>query len=203
MPDSRHWLENYGVNGTSHCVVLHDVAHPKLSQTLPLHGRGDWYCDLKCLRSSGQAISVLEPEKDDNDHGSISTPITVLVWSLATGRLISQYQFASPLTAEHAHLWVSPQGDRIAWQVTAANADPLRTWLHRLIPRLQANPSPTVGLWISRLDGSHVHEIGHIVVEPKAGDIDDPIPWLDVHWLPGGKKLSYEYEDRLYTVAAD
>jgi hypothetical protein len=202
MPDSRRWLENYGVNGRSHGVILHDAAQPKFAWRLSLQGREQWYCNLECLLSQDRAISLMSDD-DNQIDGPASPPVTVIVWSPITGKSISQHQYAAPLSLESPHYWVSPQGDRIVWQVSRKEASPLQVWLHRFLPMARIKARPTVGLWISRIDGTDLHEIGHLVVPPQPDDEGDTTLWLDVHWLPGGKRLSYEYHDRLYTVAAD
>jgi hypothetical protein len=65
---------------------------------------------------------------------------------------------------------------------------------------VQAEPQQVSAIWVSRLDGSGMHEVGHLLSGKEAED-DDPAFGLD--WLPGGKRLSFGYGDALYTVPAD
>ncbi len=98
----------------------------------------------------------------------------------------------------------SPQGDRVAWILTQ-ESDPLSpaaARLHRLLPAFSLQRPPQVSLWVSRIDGSQMHEIGCVPLQTDANE-----GWRDVieetAWLPDGKRLSFRHKDALYTVSAD
>ena len=88
----------------------------------------------------------------------------------------------------------------MAWLIHSVQ-EPSSIWkfLSRWIPALRPTPHPIVELRTSCLDGSDVHEIGHLDA-PKTRE--DPRP-EHLQWLPDGKQLSFIYKDRLYTVPAD
>jgi len=95
---------------------------------------------------------------------------------------------------------VSPDGNRLAWVVLARGSDTIGTWLHRRIPSIKPRTWIKTAVWVSNLDGSRMHELGCISGTQKTDD-DSP-EWVSLKWLPGGKQLSFEYKDKLYTVAA-
>ena len=92
---------------------------------------------------------------------------------------------------------VSPQGDRLAWLVESDYTPPGSVWLRRVWVFLGQRKRPLVGLWISRVDGSHMQEIGHLNYKPG-----EEIP-QDIRWTPDGKRLSFLYKGGLYTVPVD
>lgn len=55
-------------------------------------------------------------------------------------------------------------------------------------------------LWVSRTDGSHLHELGY--VPDHEGD-EGPFAWLSFQWLPDGRHLSFVYSNALYKIAVD
>jgi len=102
----------------------------------------------------------------------------------------------------------SPQGNRIAWQLIEKEGTmpPVLAWLHRLVPGFNPPPSkPKVSLWVSRLDGSRMHELGYVLV-PRFPP-SSAVPWSMIFdhlsWLPDGKQISFRHDDALYTVPAD
>ncbi|MCW3051092.1 MAG: hypothetical protein JWN14_262 [Chthonomonadales bacterium] len=102
----------------------------------------------------------------------------------------------------------SPQGDRIAWQFIEmeGTVPPVLAWLHRLVPAFHPPPpKPKVSLWVSRLDGSQMQELGYVLVPalPPGSAVGWSMLFDHLSWLPDGKHLSFRHEDALYTVPAD
>jgi hypothetical protein len=96
---------------------------------------------------------------------------------------------------------LSPAGDRVAWEMQVSYVPPLLAELHRLMPAFKVRPKVLVSLWISKSDGTAMHEIAR--TEEQA----DPSDWArkihDIHWLPDEKSLSFTYDNALWTVPAD
>ena len=75
--------------------------------------------------------------------------------------------------------------------------------------------SSRASLWVSRIDGSGMHEIGamppQMVLQNQGGPSDmetgehlwgPPVPRL-IRWLPDGKHVSFVYKGDLYTVSTE
>ena len=92
---------------------------------------------------------------------------------------------------------LSPYGDRLAWLIIYEIRPYGPAWMQRILTFLGQHKHKVIGLWVSRLDGSHMHEIGHLPYQP-----DEEIP-QQIRWAPGGKRLSFVYKGSLYTVPAD
>ena len=96
-------------------------------------------------------------------------------------------------------LALSPSGDRLAWK-TIGNRRPFPDFVLRLLPFIDPSPRPVIGLWVSRVDGSDLHEIG---------DEDAPVidGWdqhlYDLGWTPNGKRVSFIFHGSLWTAPAD
>ena len=209
MADGRRWLENFLVNGFSHRLVLHDVANPKLSTAIPLADKAALYGHLQAARDPKTLIAVVNPNDDIgyNTDGSPPAPPTdprfvVTRFGLQDrAPLIAQYHVMPPHGSADATYWVSPQGDRIAWQVTTEQQNPMLALAHRIIPSIQAPNVQTIEFWVSEINGGNMHELG-LIESPLTKESGEPV-WLNVEWLPGDRTLSFEYDSKLYTITAD
>jgi hypothetical protein len=85
---------------------------------------------------------------------------------------------------------VSPKGDELAWYLKFDEPPPASALLRSLHELLKRRPHSRQGLWVSRLDGSEMREIGHVH--------DDEL--TSMNWLPGGNHLTFTKEDNYYSV---
>jgi hypothetical protein len=108
------------------------------------------------------------------------------------------FRLSAPPNAKIHEMEFSPSGDRVAWLVEQEQASPLTTLLGRWIPRLNTIPRTKMSLWICRLDGSQMHEIGYVPLISE----DSPMP-ENLDWLPDGQRISFTSKGALYTVSAD
>jgi hypothetical protein len=95
---------------------------------------------------------------------------------------------------------LSPRGDRIAYLIWHTEPDMLPI-LHYILPRKDQLRTSKSSLWVSRRDGSELHEIGACPMHEQDGR-GERYPKL-LHWLPDGKHVSFVYHDSLYTVPID
>jgi len=100
---------------------------------------------------------------------------------------------------------VSPQQTAIFYHLQKIWISPVSTWLYRILPKFYMfymKPILTEELWISRADGSDLHEIGHVPTSmDKTGNPAFQLHAL--HWLPDGKHISFVAQGRLYVVPAE
>jgi hypothetical protein len=97
---------------------------------------------------------------------------------------------------------LSPDKDHIAWKVVCRRSSPFLTMLGRVFSRLRSEPRETAEIWVSRLDGSGMREIGHLNLHLGPNSVGEKTP-SEIRWTPDGKKLSYIYKDTLYTVPVE
>ncbi len=98
-------------------------------------------------------------------------------------------------------LALSPKGDRLFLGVASVRHSPFLAWLHE-----RANWFPEGNYcveqgWVMNLDGSEKHLIGEFTVPAEEGK---ERPWIiEPKWTPDGKKISFLYDDGIYTIPAD
>lgn len=86
--------------------------------------------------------------------------------------------------------------DLIAWLLTYEYVSPFDQMMHRLLPSHPIHSRRVVGLWISRMDGMSMREIGHM----QQGEEDAEEGPESLEWLHDGKQVSFLYKYALYTV---
>lgn len=203
MPDSRHWLEEYGDGGRTSHLILHDTEHPDFKEAIPVGKNGDVLVTLRAVISRQDAITLVDADPDTEDSPSSAvSPRTFILSRISLDAPASpraQFRLTMPPGSSPYRVEVSPHGDRLAWCTTTLKADATRKWLHRFLPFLQAPTRPRTEIWTCDLNGDRMHLIGSLLLQPD----DDSHPIGSLQWLPDGKHLSFEYRDHLYTVPAD
>ena len=209
MQDSRHWLESYVV-GNAHKLFLRDVENPQSVQELPLAGDNRLLSYLARVISLQKAISIVPPEAEEA-KSPVPPAVKVCILSLeARGKVLQEYRIPVPKRSQHNSYYVSPQGDKIAWEIVTLSSDRMGEWLQKYLPFLKVQPHnlKRTELWVCNLDGTDMHEIG-CLPHPKDQEVEAFLPgrlspdFWSIVWLPDGKQLSFEYEDKLYTVPVD
>ncbi len=115
---------------------------------------------------------------------------------------VQKFAFHAPPGAEVWSIALAPQGDRLAWTFRYHHIPPLRQLMARFLPSLRKNLHPVFGLgiWVSRVDGTGLHEIGYQGCDADSQWIP---PFTEVCWTSDGKRLRFRYKDALYTVPAE
>jgi hypothetical protein len=116
---------------------------------------------------------------------------------LPTTALLRVLHPAAPAGLETEATALSPSGDRLAWACTQSYVSPFNLLLHRFLPQVSIVPQQRFSLWISRVDGSQLHELGYVAAH------DNQVVISQLLWLPSGKKLGFTYNDTFYTIPAD
>ncbi|HZO91816.1 MAG TPA: hypothetical protein VFB38_26095 [Chthonomonadaceae bacterium] len=113
-----------------------------------------------------------------------------------------KFAVSLPRYAEVTEIVPSPQGDRVAWGLVFHRQPTFRKFLARYFPALKKGLSAEldVSLWISRLDGKEMREIG----SQSAGTEADhkPAPH-DFRWIDGGRRLRFFYKEAPYVLAPE
>jgi hypothetical protein len=193
LHDNRHWLALVQKgNAKGDVFVGEGVVHyldepgrtrririkcPRISNNVPSPLIGITKNDrlLSVDQKGRQSVRSVQVE----DYGLLSSPGDV-----------HRYSIPLPMApCEVSDIALSPRGDRLAWLLIQGNNNQLA----------QGDLPKPLGLWVSRLDGSGMTEVGHMIAPPHGlGDYIEEV--RDLRWLPGGNRLSFMYYDDLYTI---
>jgi len=193
-------------------LLIGSISAPARLQTIPIASSSplNRHLDTSKVWFLSEKLALL-PSLRDTDlllpEPSFSTPeILPEIQAVAIAsnkQLLRKYPIRLPIKAEIKDVVFSPQGDRLAWElVTRQNASPLASQPHHPLPRWPLPPITSVSLWVSQIDGTRMHEIGSIQA-PQALKESQGLDLLgDIQWVPGGKRLSFFYQNALWTVPA-
>ncbi len=211
LPDNRHLIEWQETDKGTQLFALYDMQSPQAHTILPvvIDKRANPPITLSEENTLGVTAAdhlllsnwTVRASPDDT-----ISPIFVYDIDLRS-RPVNIRQIRLPLPrAEIEEIALSPDGGTIAWKFFFREPYSRPNLLQRLLAYLHhqnmTTPSPysatgKVALWISRADGSDLHEIGHI------NQASELIDLAMITWLPDGKSLSFIYQDALYIVPAD
>jgi hypothetical protein len=127
-------------------------------------------------------------------------------YPLKAGAKPAQKLVPLPTFADYYNTIVSPNGDRIAWVISGTGRKSHTNLLEKFFSFLGQKPVPTAGLWVSKVDGSELHEIGRMEFpwKPKGNNLPSAALRLSmVRWTPDSKHLSFIHDEALYTVPVD
>ncbi len=192
LPDSRRWLA-WSSGHTKQPMRLYSVDAP-YSPPVPL-----------AVPTSMTSLLGVTPDhrvvqSDAPAPPATATRITIATFGVYPNRaLVRSVSFPLPMTSQTKELELAPQGDRLAWLLIDSRRSPLVTMLVRLLPSLAARFPPREGIsvWVSRLDGTEMREIGFQQTRMTG---KDPNVATDLRWMPDGKHLSFLMNDALYSV---
>jgi hypothetical protein len=100
-----------------------------------------------------------------------------------------------PVAVWNAGLQISPDGNHMLWTCTSDITSPFAKWMGRL-HLSSAKSEMGQSWWVSRLDGSGMHEIGHISARQDDGGVA-------LRWLPDSRHCSFVYKGKLYVLPTD
>jgi hypothetical protein len=151
-----------------------------------------------------EGLSLLTPTWSTR-HGKQATDrVEITQTSLGVPvRPQRRYSLLVPPHHDVDKIVLSPDGKQAAWLMQTEAVHPILAWAHRLVPAIAAPSQHRIELWVSRVDGSEMHEIGHLS-GPKDGANADI--WLNdytLNWLPDSRQLSFIYKEALYIVPAE
>jgi hypothetical protein len=207
MGDSAHLVE-YVMNQNSDHVsygLVHDVAGTSKPRRLPVPPASRLPELRTFVAVDNRILTACWRGRDDVSRTPTDSADT---YESAIGHETEPEKRYSILLPAKAEIWdqvFSPRGDRIVWPLVQdhASAQPVARWLHRWIPAFSPPSEGRMSIWVSRIDGSQMHEIGFVPIELDSdGDLvlnDMP---EDVRWLPDGNHLCFRLKTGLYVVPA-
>ncbi len=199
MADSRRWLDvYYWPYGTDpfYEMVLYDRDGPAEGWKLPISNDDPLYNFSEVFASAAAGEELIQFQEDE-DIPQNSGVIVRRRLGRSTD-LPAEHHFRFPEPGKPVTAAFDPHCRRIALLLsTQRPPSPFRVWLHRVVPKIQAPPTPLLRLWVSGLDGHSWQEIGQI--KDTSSDMEG-FPLSGLNWLPDGKRLSFIYKNTLYTV---
>lgn len=194
LNDSRHWVDLVDDTLSSRKpgqetrtqALIHDIKAPHEVKSIPLP-----HLSLTQEAQDGNEYAVVHavvwpdtfvmetPLLHDSSHPAIEKVTITTIALRDRPPTVHEYPVNLPNGVSVRSMQFSPHGDRIAW------------WLEE-----KHNPG-VVTLWISDLNGHGLRELGEIGIEPSERC---PLTLCSLEWLPDGKRLSFLYQDALWTV---
>lgn len=208
LGDSRHWVllrlsAKAGPSRYEDAIIYRlDSGAPirrlRLGADHPLN-RGTFYGGSQLLRGIVPAADRILVNTW-TDSGFVEPDFDIAELSLSHGlQQTRSKRVSAPPNSLIRDLVISPRGDRLAWQLRYPQTE---TFIDRWIPFLRRPAERWVGLAVSNIDGSNMHEIGRIPLRLSGRDKSIPEPDY-LRWSPDGKLLSFVYRDTLFAVPAD
>jgi len=202
--DSRHWVAfAKSPSGATEARIYYDGDPAHKPTIVPVaasdHSVPLETIDLDTTQSLvlGDHILACAAYDTERDKGSAEI-VDIGIGAHVTG--LKTRHITLPPHAYIEDIVLSPQGDRIAWLLSMRGGPDWLLQLQRRIPRVHLQAERVEGVWISRIDGAEMHEISRREVDTKHRFP----PRLDqLQWVPGSKRLSFMYQDALYTVPAE
>jgi len=196
MPDSRHFLEvntydpaksdsNVPVQTLIRSVEMPQNRRTSSHMLLPFSNDLQYYASQQLRFLPGNRLLNIVSQEIPGSRDQYTLDEYQVD---ANPRRLHHWMPVLPNTVESTENAISPQGNRIAWVV---------------IPSAE-NPPTQAALYISRMDGSDLQEVGQLALpsfEEGTGPSFTRFPH-ELKWLPDGKHLSFIYQDVLYTVPA-
>jgi hypothetical protein len=207
--DSRSWFEVFTVN-KYWGIVAHDVGSANGGEA----GRNVQNESIRADPSWADRARSIEAMPSIADAVSVETmggagnhkPFAIVSHLSFAGQpvVVSQKQVKLPIKCLILRTAVSTNGDKIAWVASVERINRFLSILHRYLYFVPDPAGTELQLWISRVDGTEMRCLGVKMAEADEGGFGDYPDQIDrLTWLAGGHKLSFEVDDKLYTINAD
>lgn len=197
MADSTHLVE-YPIDGGTNrvlCGTVYDIqSHTPLQRLSLLADKPN-----KMIASNNHLLATEPTSRPETESN------TAVIYAADLNRKTQtsqRYLIRLPFPAEIWDECFAPQGDKIVWPLVQKDSlPPIYGWLHRHISAFNPPRAPKLSLWVSRIDGSDMHEIGSLALKSSPyGGVDSRDMPRDISWNPDGKRISFLYHDGLYAV---
>lgn len=191
LPDGQHWLaetfDHESGKVLGHC--LGDVHTP---------GKVTWLSP----EQPDPLITESRICKHTDTHADITLPDAASMLHGTTQHSLKYLAVQPPQGTSIVELEPDPGNHRLLWLLSGERAALFGGRLDRFLPGYARGSHHYMALFISNIDGTGMQEIGRIYL---ASDLDDQVDaqLSGIAWLPNGKKVSYLYQNTLYTVVVD
>lgn len=219
--DSRHWA-TVEYADTICYMSIHSLDHPAERQRIEVA----FPPEESCFNPGWQGELIHENTLVSDDY-CWNTPSS----EATQGRLL-QIKVGGPVETPKSCIVRLPPEARVesvmfatqrncaAWLLSTNYSPPFLAALHRILPFVPAKSQKLSSIWLCRLDGSKAHELGHLfapaapptahsTISPNYSQATTAIQLTDVpgieriNWLPGGTKMSFVYQKKLYILPVD
>ena len=229
LADSRHWVELYvneiapnsAPNGRImqiQRIKICDVSQPDQSRSMNITPSSPLNLPrvASCSFAGGEnrILACTQTSYEPN------TQIVVYEFSLIPSAPLRLYRIRSPGRRRVIQILFNARGDRMLWKLLERRQPGIiNQVLHRLMPSFNAYGVDRVSLWVSRIDGSDIHEVGGVnnpglrlgTVESLSGPTDPetgeyewgaPVPHK-IRWAPDGRRIGFVYKSAIWTAAVE
>jgi hypothetical protein len=212
LPDSRHWVALRSDYGGSRRIWGHvgNMDNSSGVEMGPIEVPGG-LSDKNCYTYVSQAGDTLlfcnVPQ-----NGSAPQAALTRIQIGAALRLVGANHVNFPAGSHIDHVAISPRGDYIAWALICHRDSALNRKLRRYLSWPAFQPRDYLAIYLSRPDGSDLHELGAAPCQGLRQRIDFiggmvgrftswSLPDIqNLDWTPDGKNISFTYHDHLYLL---
>lgn len=234
LADGRHWIEIYASNGPDaswftfgrpgfsgvHITRLRvfDVDAPGRVRSLDVPATSL----LNAPPTPQYGGRTLLPITADrflicDRSGTNPQRVTVREIDRTSPRPIRTHAIMLPEGRGAKQLLFTPRGDRILWRLAEWRRPGwFRELIHRFVPAYTPVGTARMSVWVSRIDGSAMREIGGVnnavpemrvaggPMDLETGDMlwGPPVPRY-LRWAPDGRRISFGYRGAIWTAPAD
>jgi hypothetical protein len=125
--------------------------------------------------------------------------VTICQTNLGSNMPVHAYTVKLPRTAIVLEALVAPDAQSILWVLLEKDASGFARFLSEHFPTTFGSSKASVtSLWISNIQGRDMREIGELSSRGPYPAIEPQL----VRWVPGGRSLSFYYDNSLWTVPA-
>lgn len=207
--DSRHWVEmtdGAAIDGASATpsafdLIIHDAEIPETVRRAPIsippnkNGVRPYPFTLLGFTPQGRGIVT---------YWMPGAVVPMDCWEFGIEPNAAPprpFRIPLPTKGRVDELALSPQADRLVWRLYCERESSVMGLLQKLFPRMELETRRTVEFWVSRLDGREPRCLGTQPAKP------DYLPGHNgpghMRWTPDGKRVSFLYQSRLYTIPAE
>ncbi len=197
LSDSRRWLEFEYSRSGQHFVV-HDIANSRTGRVVALPPAAEWWMSESL---GGDSAST-------KDRFVFSYGAAEVEFSGTVARTVRQLKLPpSNYPGSLVDSAFEPKTDRVVWAIL--QMAPKEGWVVRLLKRVfpsyKTKESARMEVWESGMDGRGKRLLGLMPVKSHYDPVRKSTGYevsTGFRWLPSADRLSFRYDNSLWTVSA-